>query len=83
MLFRSVSQSRYLKTVAVDYGWEPREMPIQWITFLSEVLPDEKDQELLQMFLGATLMSRREAKIETMLVLYGSGANGKSVVFRQ
>jgi hypothetical protein len=37
--------------------------------------------ELLQMFLGATLMSRREAKIETMLVLYGTGANGKSVVF--
>ena len=70
-----------IQTVAVDYGWEPREMPIQWITFLSEVLPDEKDQELLQMFLGATLMSRREAKIETMLVLYGSGANGKSVVF--
>ena len=32
-----------IQTVAVDYGWEPREMPIQWITFLSEVLPEEKD----------------------------------------
>lgn len=70
-----------VQTVAVDYGWEPREMPVQWITFLSEVLPEEKDRELLQMFLGATLMSRREAKLETMLVLYGTGANGKSVVF--
>ena len=70
-----------VQTVAVDYGWEPREMPIQWITFLSEVLPDENSQELLQMFLGATLMSRKEAKVETMLVLYGTGANGKSVVF--
>jgi putative DNA primase/helicase len=70
-----------IQTVAVDYGWEPREMPIQWMAFLSEVLPEEKDVELLQMFLGATLMSRREAKIETMLVLYGTGANGKSVVF--
>ena len=70
-----------IQTSAVEYCWEPREMPIQWMTFLEEVLPEEKDRDLLQMFLGATLMSRKEAKIETMLVLYGSGANGKGVVF--
>lgn len=65
---------------AVDYDYEVNE-PLVWKDFLSQVLPDKPSQDTLQMFLGATLMSRQEAKLEKMLVLYGTGSNGKSVVF--
>lgn len=65
---------------AVDYDYAPCD-PIQWRKFLNTVLPDVAAQELLQMFLGAVLIPRSEAKIENMLVLFGSGSNGKSVIF--
>lgn len=65
---------------ACDYNYEKQE-PLQWLRFLNKVLPDRTSQDILQMFLGATLLSRREAKLERMLVLFGSGANGKSVVY--
>jgi len=65
---------------SVDYDYTACE-PMAWKRFLDEVLPDKASQDTLQMFLGASLMSRREAKIEKMLVLYGGGSNGKSVIF--
>lgn len=45
------------------------------------MLPDEGWQHVFQEFLGSIFIDRRTAKIETMLVLRGSGSNGKSVVF--
>lgn len=65
---------------SVDYDYVACE-PMIWKAFLNQVLPDIPSQQTLQMFLGATLMSRQEAKIEKMLVLYGTGSNGKSVVY--
>lgn len=65
---------------ACDYDYELQE-PMLWKSFLNQVLPDQPSQDTLQMFVGATLMPRTEAKIEEMLVLFGSGANGKSVVY--
>lgn len=65
---------------ACDYDYDVQE-PVIWRKFLNEVLPDKYSQDTLQMFLGATLLGRKEAKIEKMLVLYGKGANGKSVIF--
>ena len=52
-----------------------------WRMFLDEVLPDKNMQKVLQEFLGSIFVDRRVAKMETMLVLRGSGSNGKSVVF--
>ena len=65
---------------ACDYDYELQE-PMLWKSFLTQVLPDKPSQDTLQMFLGATLLPRTEAKIEKMLTLFGSGANGKSVVY--
>jgi len=51
--------------------------------FLDEVLPDKSTQLLLAEYLGFLFIrnGNKNIKIEKMLVLYGSGANGKSVLF--
>ena len=65
----------------LDYDYDPSAPCYRWRLFLDEVLPDEKLQKVLQEFVGAMFIDRRKAKIEQMLILKGSGANGKSVVF--
>lgn len=51
--------------------------------FLNEVLPDESAQEVLAEYLGYLFIrnGNQSFKAEKILVFYGSGANGKSVVF--
>ncbi|HEV7645943.1 MAG TPA: phage/plasmid primase, P4 family [Pyrinomonadaceae bacterium] len=51
----------------------------KWKNFLSEVLPDENCQAVLAEFVG--YIFARHLKLEKTLILYGTGANGKSVVF--
>lgn len=54
-----------------------------FLKFLSEVLPDESAQQVLAEYLGYLFIrnGNKSIKAEKMLVLFGSGANGKSVVF--
>jgi len=47
-----------------------------WQNFLDEILPEKEKQEMLRIFIEA-IPTR---SIEQMLVLLGSGSNGKSVV---
>ena len=47
--------------------------------FLDEVLPDKESQAVLAEFIGYVFT--KTLKIEKVLLLYGSGANGKSVFF--
>src|SRR5262249_2831066 len=49
-----------------------------WQRFLDEVLPDESRQLVLAEYIGYVFT---RLKLEKTLMLYGSGANGKSVVF--
>lgn len=49
-----------------------------WQNFLDRVLPDKESQQVLQEFFGYVFT---ELKLEKTLLLYGSGANGKSVCF--
>lgn len=63
----------------------------RWLNFIHEVLPDKTSRMILQMFLGLGLVQRGTAynqyegresnKVELCLLLIGSGANGKSVIF--
>ena len=63
----------------------------RWEGFLREVLPDKKQREILQMFLGLGLIqmskspgdeySSERPPVQLCLLLLGSGANGKSVLF--
>ena len=62
-----------------------------WNAFLHEVLPSKRDRDVLQMFLGLGLVQTSDAfnkhsneprgTVELCLLLLGSGANGKSVLF--
>ena len=49
--------------------------------FLDEVLPDESKQLLLAEYFGSVFIRREILKLEKMLILFGEGANGKSVIF--
>lgn len=71
----------YLLNSRLPYEYDPKAECNGWRRFLNEVLPDKEYQRLLQEFLAACFLDRRHVKIEQMLILLGSGANGKSVVF--
>lgn len=59
---------------------EKAQAPI-WSKFLNEVLPDESKQKVLSEFMGYLFVSPKVQKHEKVLMLYGGGSNGKSVVF--
>jgi len=66
-------------TYCLPYNYHPDiEAPI-WNNFLKEVLPDEELRAILQEFMGYIFINN--LKLEKMLVLFGSGSNGKSVIF--
>lgn len=49
--------------------------------YLDEVLPDKEKQRILAEFCGYIFIKPSVLKLEKMLILYGTGANGKSVFF--
>lgn len=73
------------------YKYLPDAKAPLFMKFLDEVLPDKTQRDILQMFLGLGLIQTSEAfdqttagprgTVELCLVLLGSGANGKSVLF--
>ena len=74
------------------FRYDPKAQCNKWNAFLHEVLPDKKDRAILQMFMGLGLIQRgniygefnekANAKVELCLILIGSGANGKSVIYQ-
>lgn len=72
---------RFKQVTKLNFDYDPDEYPLLWYDFLDKVLPDEGYQKVLQEFMGAIFIDRRRVKIEKMLILKGSGSNGKSVVF--
>lgn len=73
------------------YPYIPSASAPKFKRFLDEVLPDKRSRDILQMFLGLGLVQTSEAfdkttggprgTVELCLVLLGTGANGKSVLF--
>jgi putative DNA primase/helicase len=49
--------------------------------YLDKVLPDIERQNIIQEYLGYIFIQPSTLKLEKTLLLYGSGANGKSVFF--
>lgn len=76
-----------------DFKWNPNaECPL-WRSFLGVpayinqpiadidgVLPESEKRAILHKFLGSGFIDRTKVKFEYMLILYGTGANGKSVI---
>jgi len=66
-------------TYVLDYDYSPKATAPIFKKFIGEVLPDVKAQNVLQEFLGYVFSAN--LKLEKVAVLYGSGANGKSVFY--
>lgn len=49
--------------------------------YLDEVLPDAQQQMILAEYISYVFIRQKTLKLEKSLILYGSGANGKSVFF--
>lgn len=52
-----------------------------FLKFLNEVLPEKELQDVLAEYLGYIFIKSKALKLEKVLLLYGTGANGKSVLF--
>jgi putative DNA primase/helicase len=70
-------------TYQLPYKYDSGAECPMFLSFLNEVLPDESAQQVLAEYLGYLFIrnGNKSIKAEKMLVLYGSGANGKSVIF--
>lgn len=65
-------------TYVLPYVYDPMAQCERFQQFLDEVLPEKEAQNLLAEYVASCLT--RNIKIEKMLVLKGSGSNGKSVL---
>lgn len=63
----------------LPYEYDPSASCPLFERFLREVLPDEGSRMCLQELMGSMFLDREKMKIEKMGLLWGTGANGKSV----
>lgn len=63
----------------LPYAYDGRARCPLFLKFLREVLPDEGSRLCLQELMGSMFLDRGRMKIEKMGLLWGTGANGKSV----
>ncbi|MCF8272976.1 MAG: DUF5906 domain-containing protein [Flavobacteriaceae bacterium] len=70
-------------TYQLPFEYIPKAEAPMFKKYLKEVLPDKERQNVLAEFLGFLFIKNNSNKLkeEKALILYGSGANGKSVFF--
>lgn len=66
-------------TYQLPFAYNPNAQAPMWEKFLAEVLPNSSVQDICAEFMGYCFTSG--LKLEKVMLLYGSGANGKSVFF--
>lgn len=66
-------------TYVLPFDYDPAAECPMFDRFLARVLPDQECRALLMEFFGWIFL--RDLKLEKMMILYGSGHNGKSVIF--
>ena len=71
---------RFKQVTQLDFDYNPDEQPNVWTDYFLDSVLDPQCQKVLQEFMGAIFIDRRKVKIEKMLILYGAGSNGKSVI---
>lgn len=76
--FREHRKQDFIKHQLPYARYENAEAPI-FKKYLDRVLPDMESQNMLQEFHG--YIFTRHLKLEKALILYGTGANGKSVMY--
>jgi len=65
-------------TYQLPFDYDPKAIAPLWQKFLNRVLAEESRQKVLGEYVGYVFTP---LKLEMILILYGLGANGKSVVF--
>lgn len=65
----------------LPFAYDPEVTAPLFQAFLDRVQPDLDCQKLLAEYIGYVFVSPSKLKLEKTLLLYGSGANGKSVFF--
>lgn len=78
---REFRKSDFL-TYQTTFPYDPNATADQFMKFLNEVLPEKELQDILAEYLGYIFMKNNVLKLEKVLLLYGTGANGKSVLFQ-
>ena len=68
-------------TYQLAFDYNPKATAPMFETYLNRVLPDIELQHILAEFLGYVFIRPTTLKLEKTLLLYGSGANGKSVFY--
>lgn len=79
-ILRPFSDSDFI-TYQLPYDYDPEADAPRFMDYINEVLPDKSAQEVIAEFLGYVFIPNSHLKLEKALLLYGSGANGKSVFF--
>lgn len=68
-------------THQLPFEYEPEAKAPLFQKYLDEVLPDKDKQQIFAEYCGYIFIKPSVLKLEKMLILYGTGANGKSVFF--
>jgi putative DNA primase/helicase len=68
-------------THQLPFEYEPEATAPMFQKYLDEVLPDKDKQRIFAEYCGYIFIKPSILKLEKMLILYGTGANGKSVFF--
>jgi len=81
-ILRPFKQTDFL-TYQLPFKYNPEAKAPMFQAYLDKVLPDVTKQKVLAEYLGYVFMKQgnESLKLEKALILYGSGANGKSVFY--
>ncbi|CDF80437.1 phage/plasmid primase, P4 family [Formosa agariphila KMM 3901] len=77
---RPFKKSDFL-TYQLPFSYDKEATAPQFKRFLDEVLPEPELQNILAEYLGYIFVKNSVLKLEKVLLLFGTGANGKSVLF--
>jgi putative DNA primase/helicase len=78
--FRNFNPNDFLR-YQLPYEFNPAAIMPKFQKFLDQILPDNDTQKLLSEYLGYIFIPHQILNLEKTLLLYGGGANGKSVIF--
>jgi putative DNA primase/helicase len=68
-------------TYQLPFSYEPNTTAPLFERYLNKVQPDQQRQYILAEFIGSVFIPVARMKFEKALILFGGGANGKSVFF--
>jgi len=77
---RNFEQQDFI-THQLPFDYNPEATAPIFLRYLDEVLPDKDKQKVFAEYCGYIFIKPSVLKLEKMLILYGTGANGKSVFF--